>query len=52
MLAIIIIRMVIIVLLMFLVKVKAKDETLHLGVLISQEGESDFTGFIPRYGVI
>ena len=47
MLAIIIIRMVIAVLLMFLVKVKAKDETLHLGVLISQEGESDFTGFIP-----
>ena len=46
MLAIIIIRMVIAVLLMFLVKVKAK-ETLHLGVLISQEGEFDFTGFIP-----
>ena len=46
MLTIIIIRMVIAVLLMFLVKVKAK-ETLHLGVLISQEGEFDFTGFIP-----
>ena len=46
MLAIIIIRMVIAVLLLFLVKVKAK-ETLHLGVLISQEGEFDFTGFIP-----
>ena len=46
MLAIIIIRMVIAVLLLFLVKVKAK-QTLHLGVLISQEGEFDFTGFIP-----
>ena len=46
MIAIIIIRMVIAVLLLFLVKVKAK-ETLHLGVLISQEGEFDFTGFIP-----
>ena len=46
MLGIIIIRMVIAVLLMLLVKVKAK-ETLHLGVLISQEGEFDFTGFIP-----
>ena len=45
-LGIIIIRMVIAVLLMLLVKVKAK-ETLHLGVLISQEGEFDFTGFIP-----
>ena len=46
MLGIIIIRMVIAVLLMLLVKVKAK-ETLYLGVLISQEGEFDFTGFIP-----
>ena len=34
------------VVLLFLVTVKAK-ETLHLGVLISQEGEFDFTGFIP-----
>ena len=31
---------------LFLVAVKAK-EALHLGVLISQEGEFDFTGFIP-----
>ena len=34
------------VVLLSLVTVKAK-ETLHLGVLISQEGEFDFTGFIP-----
>ena len=38
------------VLLLFLVEVNAKEtskETLRLGVLISQEGEFDFTGFIP-----
>ena len=34
------------VVLLFLDKVNAK-ETLRLGVLISQEGDFDFTGFIP-----
>lgn len=32
---------------LFLIGVNAKKETLRLGVLISQEGEFDFTGFIP-----
>ena len=31
----------------FLIGVNGKEQTLNLGVLISQEGDSDFTGFIP-----
>ena len=31
----------------FLIGVNGKEQILNLGVLISQEGDSDFTGFIP-----
>ena len=31
----------------FLIGVNGKEQTLNLGVLISQEGDFDFTGFIP-----
>ena len=34
------------VVLLFLAEARAK-EALHLGVLISQKGDFDFTGFIP-----
>ena len=32
---------------LFLIEVNGKEQTLNLGVLISQEGDFDFTGFIP-----
>ena len=43
---IIIITAIISVVSLFAIETNAK-ETLRLGVLISQEGEFDFTGFIP-----
>ena len=33
--------------LLFLIEVNGKEQTLNLGVLISQEGDFEFTGFIP-----
>ena len=42
-----IITMINIFVFIFLIGVNGKEQTLNLGVLISQEGDSDFTGFIP-----
>ena len=36
-----------IIVFIFLIGVNGKEQTLNLGVLISQEGDFDFTGFIP-----
>ena len=35
------------VILLFLIKVNSAKDTLHLGVLISQEGDLNLSGYIP-----
>ena len=40
------------IVILFLIRVSSAKDTLHLGVLISQEGDFDLSGYIPAMDLV
>lgn len=40
------------IVILFLIRVSSAKDTLHLGVLISQEGDLDLSGYIPAMDLV